>query len=453
MSKFQSVRGIHDILPEQVVAHKQVESCAQAILQAFGYQEIRLPILEKTELFKRSIGDVTDIVEKEMYTFKDSGDTLLSLRPEGTASCVRAAIQHGLLGGLLEKGQQRLWYSGPFFRRERPQRGRYRQFYQIGAEIFGHAGAEADLELLIMMAELLQRLDVGDAYTLEINTLGDLESRRRYGLALADYFQKFSHDLSEEVRLRVERNPLRVLDSKDPALQDIIAAAPVLGDYLDKASVDHFAQLQEGLGEAKIAYRHNPRMVRGLDYYSRTVFEFLSRREAEEPQYTFCAGGRYDGLVEQLGGRAIPASGFAFGLDRFVSLYREHLQATASTPDVYVVCVGEQARREVPGLMRRIQASLYRMGTARPGQADTRRPQIVFHLGDEKLTTQLKKANKLNARLALIFAQDEMDAQQATVKFMREDKAQKRISIEDMDYFAQQLLQCLCYNTPLHKKE
>ncbi|MGU9977349.1 MAG: histidine--tRNA ligase [Candidatus Oxydemutatoraceae bacterium WSBS_2016_MAG_OTU14] len=438
MSKIQSVRGIHDILPQQVAVHRHVQYHAEALFHAFGYEEIRLPILEKTALFKRSIGDVTDIVDKEMYTFTDSGDTLLSLRPEGTASCVRACIQHGLIG----KGQQqRLWYGGPFFRRERPQKARYRQFNQIGVEIFGFPSATADIELLLMFDELMQRLLVQSDYTLEINTLGNPLARSSYCQALSDYFNRFSNNMNEEIRRRIDKNPLRVMDSKDPNLADMIANAPVITDYLDKESLSHFETIQEGLDSTQVKYRHNPRMVRGLDYYSGHVFEFVANVDGQSSS-TICAGGRYDGLSEQLGGSAVPAVGFAFGLDRFVHLYEGQLQVPERTLDVYAVCVGQNARQHMTVLTRGLHKAFFALAQQESSKRQVL-PQIMLHLGDDKLTTQLKRANKLNAKIALIIGDEEVKASSVTIKFMQSDHEQQSFSSDNLALLAQQLLQWL----------
>ena len=438
MEKIQSAKGIHDILPQEVVLHRFVQQHVEAVLHAFGYKEIRLPILENTALFKRSIGDTTDIVEKEMYTFTDSGGATLSLRPEGTASCVRACIQHGFIG----KGQQqRLWYGGPFFRRERPQKARYRQFYQIGAEIFNCSDASADIELLLMFDTMMERLIDKQSYALEINTLGSTEARSRYCKDLQAYFEKFNNSLSPAMQQRVKRNPLRVLDSKDPQLAEMIANAPSIDTYLDKPARAHFDNIQEGLRLAGVAYRHNPRMVRGLDYYSGHVFEFIAQTSEQAAAATICAGGRYDGLAQQIGGSAVPAAGFAFGLNRFIALYEEMLKVATPTADIYVVCVGTAARRYAMALIKKLHAAFFAL--QKQMSAPSLPPQILMHLSDDKMTTQLKRANKLQAKIALIFAEDEIRDNTVSIKLMRDEVPQQTMSTGDLTSLAKHLAQWL----------
>jgi histidyl-tRNA synthetase len=312
--RLQAIRGMHDALPERTPLWQHLEDRIRAVIEGYGYREMRTPLLEQVELFKRSIGEVTDIVEKEMYAFEDRGGDRLALRPEGTASCVRAAIEHGLLDQ-----PQRVWYRGPMFRRERPQRGRYRQFHQIGVEVFGLGGPDIDLEVIAMTARLWRALGL-EGLRLELNSLGDAEERARYREALVEYLRGHEQQLDADSRRRLESNPLRVLDSKNPQLADLIAAAPSLLDFLGPESRAHFDALRTGLEAADIPYSVNPRLVRGLDYYNRTVFEWIT--EALGAQGTVCAGGRYDGLVAQLGGRATPAVGFAMGLERLLDLDR-----------------------------------------------------------------------------------------------------------------------------------
>ncbi|MGB5623143.1 MAG: histidine--tRNA ligase, partial [Gammaproteobacteria bacterium] len=307
------IRGINDILPAETRAWQWLEQIVREVLQAQGYGEIRLPLMERTELFARSIGEVTDIVEKEMYTFLDRNGDSLSLRPEATASCVRAGITHGLF----HNQQQRLWYSGPMFRYERPQKGRYRQFHQMGAEAFGFAGPDIDAELILACARIWRRLGLDDL-RLELNSLGTAESRQAYRGLLVEYFREHEKDLDEDSQRRLNQNPMRILDSKNPDMQALIDAAPSITDHLDDESADHFAQLRETLDAVGVSYLINPRLVRGLDYYSRTVFEWVTDRLGA--QGAVCSGGRYDGLVEQLGGRATPAIGWAMGIERLVEL-------------------------------------------------------------------------------------------------------------------------------------
>ena len=335
----QAIRGMHDILPEQCRYFAYLEQVTREVLEGYGYEEIRMPLLESTELFKRTIGEVTDIVEKEMYTFEDRNGDSLSLRPEGTAGCVRAGIENGLL----HNQTRRLWYAGAMFRHERPQRGRYRQFHQFGAETFGMAGPDIDAELILLSQRLWRRLGIADV-RLEINSLGSSQARMDYRQRLVDYLSGFQSELDEDSRRRLHSNPLRILDSKNPAMQDIIAGAPRLLDMLDAESEAHFIKLQELLDGAGVAYSVNPRLVRGLDYYTKTVFEWITDRLGA--QGTVCAGGRYDGLVEQLGGRSTPAAGFAMGVERLVALLEEGDAApTFTTPDFYLAVVGDEAER------------------------------------------------------------------------------------------------------------
>ncbi|HET7674988.1 MAG TPA: histidine--tRNA ligase, partial [Gammaproteobacteria bacterium] len=330
----QPVRGMNDILPDEIHVWQHVEGALRAVLENHGYREIRVPIVESTELFARSIGAATDIVSKEMYTFEDRNGASLSLRPEATAGCVRAALTHSLLRGQ----SQRLWYSGPMFRHERPQKGRYRQFYQVGAEAYGLAGPDIDAEIIAMSARMWRRLGIRHV-RLEINSLGTAETRAAYRTVLVDYFRAHADALDEEARKRLDINPLRLLDSKDAALAPLIAAAPSLHDHLDTESREHFAALGELLAEAGVEYTINPRLVRGLDYYSRTVFEWVTDRLGA--QDAVCSGGRYDALVEQLGGPPTPAIGWALGLERLIALLAaEGIEVAAPAPDVYLVRVG-----------------------------------------------------------------------------------------------------------------
>lgn len=312
MAKIKAIRGMNDILPEQTPVWQYLENTVKDVLSVYGFNEIRMPIVEQTGLFKRSIGEVTDIVEKEMYTFEDRNGESLTLRPEGTASCVRAAEEHGLLFNQM----QRFWYQGPMFRYERPQKGRYRQFHQIGVETFGMAGADIDAEVILLSARLWKRLGLLDAVTLQLNSLGSNEARAAYKDALVEYLSARQDQLDEDSQRRLESNPLRILDSKDPDTQALLDQAPVLSDYLDEESRTHFAELTAILDQAGVAYEINPRLVRGLDYYCKTVFEWVTDKLGA--QGTVCAGGRYDGLVKQLGGRPTPAVGFAMGVERLI---------------------------------------------------------------------------------------------------------------------------------------
>ena len=340
MAKIQAIRGMNDILPEHSPVWQYVEGTVRKVLAQYGYHEIRMPVVEQTELFKRSIGEVTDIVEKEMYTFEDRNGDSLTLRPEGTAGCVRAAEQHGLLFNQT----RRLWYTGPMFRHERPQKGRYRQFHQIGVECFGMAGPDIDAELLILTARLWRELGLDDHTRLEINSIGTSEARRDFRSALVDYLSGYLNELDEDSQRRLETNPLRILDSKHARTREILENAPNLDDYLDDESRVHFSSLKALLEAAGVKYEVNPRLVRGLDYYGKTVFEWVT--DSLGSQGTVCAGGRYDGLVEQLGGKPTVAVGFAMGLERLILLL-ETLElippSVNSDADVYVTAMGDRA--------------------------------------------------------------------------------------------------------------
>ncbi|MDX1656274.1 MAG: histidine--tRNA ligase, partial [Candidatus Competibacteraceae bacterium] len=396
--KLQAIRGMNDILPVEMPLWAGLEDTVRQLLTTYGYSEIRLPLLEMTELFARSIGEVTDIVEKEMYTFTDRNGDSLTLRPEGTAGCVRACIEHGLL----HNQQQRLWYAGPMFRHERPQKGRYRQFHQIGVEAYGMPGPDIDAELILMTARLWRRLGLTEAVALEINSLGTLEARTRYRDELVAYLEAHFQQLDEDSRRRLHSNPLRILDSKNPQLQQIIEAAPQLMDHLDEESRRHFDGLRARLEAAGLAYRINPRLVRGLDYYSRTVFEWVTDRLGA--QGTVCAGGRYDGLVEQLGGRPTPAVGFAMGLERLVALLAESgYQGPDLAPHAYLVMVGEAA--EVRGLALAEQLR-QQLGGLR----------LLVNGGGGSFKSQFRKADRSGARYALILADSELAAGTVTAK-------------------------------------
>ena len=342
MSKIlQAVRGMNDLLPGQIGIWQSVERTARHVLHAYGYREIRLPLLEKTEVFSRSIGQFTDIVEKEMYSFEDRNGESLTLRPEGTAGCVRAGIESGLLHNQV----QRFWYTGPMFRRERPQKGRYRQFHQVGVEAFGMPGPDIDVELILLCARLWIALGMQDTVKLQINSLGSQASRTAYRRALVDYFQKNLSSLDDDSRHRLEKNPLRILDSKNPEMASVIANAPSLPEHLDEPSREHFSGLCSSLQEAGVGYDINPRLVRGLDYYNGTVFEWVTDRLGA--QSAVCAGGRFDGLVQLLGGKATPAIGFALGLERLIELLRQSgRDANDESPHVTICMLGTQAERQ-----------------------------------------------------------------------------------------------------------
>jgi len=406
-NKIQSIRGMHDILPEQSPLWQFFESTVKKLLQSYAYNEIRMPVVESTDLFCRSIGEVTDIVEKEMYTFEDRNGDSLTLRPEGTASCVRSGIQHGLF----HNQQQRLWYMGPMFRHERPQKGRYRQFHQVGIETFGMASADIDAELILMSARLWKLLGLKDI-RLELNTLGTSESRNAYRKVLVDYLNQHKEILDEDSLRRLETNPLRVLDSKNPAMQEMIEAAPSLMDYLDEESTEHFKQLTAILDKAGIKYNINTRLVRGLDYYCKTVFEWVT--DSLGAQGTVCAGGRYDGLVQQLGGRETPAAGFAMGVERLLSLLEDAGMEVDNTPDVFVVLQGDLAQLQGMALVETIREQLPNVN-------------IQTNCGAGSFKSQIKKADKSGARVALILGDEELQNNQISIKMLREKTDQKTV--------------------------
>ena len=405
-NKIQAIRGMHDLLPEQAPRWQHLEDRARAVLEGYGYREMRTPLVEVTELFKRSIGEVTDIVEKEMYSFEDRGGDMLALRPEGTASCVRAAIEHGLLDQ-----PQRIWYCGPMFRRERPQRGRYRQFHQIGVEVFGLDGPDIDLEVILLTRRLWQALELGDL-RLEINSLGDSEERANYRDALVAYLEARRDSLDADSDKRLATNPLRVLDSKHPDMQSVIAAAPSLLDFLGEASRVHFESLCTGLDAAGLTYQVNPRLVRGLDYYNRTVFEWVT--DALGAQGTVCAGGRYDGLVAQLGGKPTPAVGFALGVERLIELIGD--SGIESGPDAYLVAVGERAQQRALIIAEALRESMPRL-------------RLLCHCGGGSFKSQFKKADRSGARVALVLGDDELDQGSIGIKPLRDNGEQQRVAL------------------------
>lgn len=413
--RIQSIRGMHDVLPPTSEMLSKIERALQTVLEQYGYREIRLPLLERTELFKRSLGEVTDIVEKEMYTFQDRNGDSLTLRPEGTAGFMRAGIQHGLLHQQLS----RFWYGGPFFRHERPQKGRYRQFHQIGVEAFGFAGPDIDAELIMLSKHMWQKINLPVKLKLEINNLGTLQARKIYREKLITYLQQHENKLDDEARCRLHTNPMRILDSKNPDLQAIIHNAPSLLEYLDAESKEHFEGLQQLLATANIEYIINARLVRGLDYYSKTVFEWTA--DELGAQATVCAGGRYDGLVEQLGGKSCVAAGFAIGLERLAALLEE-TQFKSHEIDVYLVLMGQEA--EHAGVQ--IAADLR---TGFPAYS------VVINCGGGSIKSQMKRADKSGARLALILGEDEIKDNNVTVKFLREQRDQETVSQEKLAAF------------------
>lgn len=412
--QIQAIRGMNDILPAQSLRWQYLESVIRGLVASYGYEEIRMPIVEQTDLFKRSIGEVTDIVEKEMYTFEDRNGDSLTLRPEGTASCVRAGNEHGLL----YNQQQRLWYMGPMFRHERPQKGRYRQFHQVGVEVFGLDGPDIDAELILMTARLWKQLGLSEYLTLELNSLASNEARARYRDALTDYLRGHFDLLDEDSQRRLESNPLRVLDSKNPAMADMLSKAPKLSDYWDDESRQHFSGLCERLDAMDIRYVRNERLVRGLDYYNRTVFEWTT--SSLGAQGTVCAGGRYDGLVEQLGGKATPAVGFAMGLERLV-LMLEQLDSVQlpQAVDVYVSAMGEAAELPVVGVAERLRDRFPVL-------------RVMQHCGGGNLKKQLKRADKSGAVIAILLGEDEITADCVSVKYLREDRPQQQLNWEQL---------------------
>ncbi len=406
----QAVRGMNDILPGDTPYWQQLETEIRAVLAQYGYREIRFPIVEKTELFKRSIGEVTDIVEKEMYTFEDRNGDSLTLRPEGTACCVRAGIQHSLL---TNQQVQRLWYMGPMFRHERPQKGRYRQFHQVGVETFGMSGPDLDAELILMSARLWQHLGL-EGLELQVNSLGTAEARAVYRDKLVAYFNQHREQLDADSLRRLESNPLRILDTKNPDMGALVEAAPKLSDYLDDESREHFDTLCGLLDAAGLSYTVNPCLVRGLDYYSRTVFEWVTDQLGA--QGTVCAGGRFDVLVEQLGGKPAPAAGFALGLERLLELVRDRLQPQY-LPHAYLVLVGQAAQQKGLILAEKLR-------DAQPGL------RLVTHCGGGSFKSQFKRADKSGAQVALVLGDDEVAQGTVGLKYLREDRKQETVSQE-----------------------
>jgi histidyl-tRNA synthetase len=422
MSKqINRIRGMIDLLPEDAAYWRFIESVLQDIVRGYGYRELRVPVVERTELFKRSIGEATDIVEKEMYTFDDRNDESLTLRPEATAGIVRAAIENGLL----HNQKHKLWSSGPMFRYEKPQKGRYRQFHQFDVEVFGYEGPDIDAELILISAQIWRRLGL-DCLELQLNSLGTPESRAAYRDELVDYFAAHRDSLDEESRSRLERNPMRLLDSKHPDMQPLIEAAPRITDHLDAESAEHFAELQEILSRAGLSFTVNSRLVRGLDYYSRTVFEWVTDKLGA--QGAVCSGGRYDGLVEHLGGKATPAIGWAAGMERLVELYRTvSEQEITDTPDVFVVAVGSAAAAE---------AILF----AEELRNQSPQLSVEVNCGGGSYKSQFKRADKSGARVALILGEDELASGQVGIKPLREEAEQSSLPRAEVG----QVVQAIC---------
>mgnify|MGYP003392644613 CR=1 FL=1 len=421
-NNIQAIRGMHDVLPGQTPLWQHAEQTLRDVLGAYGYSEIRLPIVEKTELFKRSIGEVTDIVEKEMYTFEDRNGDSLTLRPEGTAGCLRACLEHGLLHNQVH----RLWYYGPMYRHERPQKGRYRQFIQLGVETYGMAGPDIDAELILIMDRLWKKLGIRDKVRLQLNSLGTIAERLVYRETLVAYFQARLDALDEDSLRRLETNPLRILDTKNPAMQDVVANAPELTAYLGDESLAHFKALTATLDDLGIGYEINSRLVRGLDYYSKTVFEWVTDELGS--QGTVCAGGRYDSLIEQLGGKPNFAVGFAMGIERLLALLETSGTIPASRPvDAYMIRVGEAAEREGLRFAEIIRNEV-------PGL------KLQVNCGGGSFKSQFKKADKSGAEYALILGDDEVDRGEVGVKSLRGGQDQQTLSQAQVCT----LLQALC---------
>jgi len=419
MAKLQAIRGMSDTLPDQSLSWQYLESAFQRIVKRFGYREIRFPIIERTEVFKRSIGEVTDIVEKEMYSFDDRNGENVSLRPEGTAGCVRAANQHGLL----YNQQQRLWYSGPMFRHERPQKGRYRQFHQFGVEAFGMAGPDIDAEILQLSASLWKELDLSEYLTLQINNIGNAEDRNRYSIALTEFLKSKAQQLDEDARDRIYTNPMRVLESKIPEVQQALQGCPKLQDFVSEASQEHYLALQGLLMRANIPFIENARLVRGLDYYNYCVYEWTT--ESLGAQGAVCGGGRYDGLVEMLGGKSTLAAGFAIGIERLILM----LDSLGKVPeevrksiDVYVLVVGANLAEQALELVQRIRTEFPQLG-------------VVSHCGGGKYNSQLKRAFNSGARLAVILEREDTgsnDLKNAKIRRLEDSKESETVEIANI---------------------
>jgi len=411
----QAVRGMNDILPPETYLWLSAENTFRKVLLGHGYQEIRFPIVEKTELFKRSIGEVTDIVEKEMYTFLDRNEESLTLRPEGTACCVRAALEHGLLHNQI----QRLWYTGPFFRHERPQKGRYRQFNQFSAEVFGIASPDIDAELIAMSAAILDKLGIKSFAKLQLNSLGTPQSRIEYRKILIAYLTAHKTSLDEESHHRLHKNPLRILDSKNPAMKELIAKAPKLMDHLDQESLEHLEKLQSYLKHAGIEFEVNPCLVRGLDYYTKTVFEWVTDKLGS--QSTVCAGGRYDGLVQQLGGKPTPAVGFSFGMERTILMMQQSDKNHKTCSNLHVYLITDSDTSFAAGL----KTANY-LRTKVPGL------RVMLHCGGGSLKNQFKKADKSGATFAIIIGDHELKTQSISLKNLREDLPQQSLYQDEL---------------------
>lgn len=420
-NNIQAIRGMHDVLPDQTPLWQYAEQAIREVLGTYGYSEIRLPIVEKTELFKRSIGEVTDIVEKEMYTFEDRNGDSLTLRPEGTAGCLRACLEHGLL----HNQTHRLWYYGQMYRHERPQKGRYRQFIQLGVETYGMAGPDIDAELILLMDRLWKKLGIRDKVRLQLNSLGTIAERLVYRETLVNYFQQHKDALDEDSLRRLHTNPLRILDTKNPAMQAVVAEAPALMDYLGADSLHHFNSLTATLNDLGIGYEINTRLVRGLDYYSKTVFEWVTDELGS--QGTVCAGGRYDSLIEQLGGKANFAVGFAMGIERLLAL----LETVADIPvaravDIYMIRVGDTAEQEGLRFAETIRNTVGGL-------------KLQVNCGGGSFKSQFKKADKSGAEYALILGDDEVGRGVVSIKSLRTEQAQQTLTQAEALAFLQTL--------------
>ena len=420
-NNIQAIRGMHDVLPDQTPLWQYAEQAIREVLGTYGYSEIRMPIVEKTELFKRSIGEVTDIVEKEMYTFEDRNGDSLTLRPEGTAGCLRACLEHGLL----HNQTHRLWYYGQMYRHERPQKGRYRQFIQLGVETYGMAGPDIDAELILLMDRLWKKLGIRDKVRLQLNSLGTIAERLVYRETLVNYFQQHKDALDEDSLRRLHTNPLRILDTKNPAMQAVVAEAPALMDYLGADSLHHFNSLTATLNDLGIGYEINTRLVRGLDYYSKTVFEWVTDELGS--QGTVCAGGRYDSLIEQLGGKANFAVGFAMGIERLLAL----LETVADIPvaravDIYMIRVGDTAEQEGLRFAETIRNTVGGL-------------KLQVNCGGGSFKSQFKKADKSGAEYALILGDDEVGRGVVSIKSLRTEQAQQTLTQAEALAFLQTL--------------
>lgn len=428
--KIQAVRGMRDLLPDLKEKYRYIEDVIRGVFSSYGYKEIGIPLIESTDLFQRLVGEDTDVVAKEMYTFEDRNGDSLTLRPEGTAGCVRAAQENGLI----YNQTQRLWYGGPMFRHERPQKGRYRQFESMGAECFGMPGPDIDVELLLLTARIWELLGLGSRIHLEINSLGDAGCRNAYKLALIEYLSVHKDSLDADSLRRLETNPLRILDSKDSGTRKVLEQAPSLEDYLDDDSKDHFSEMCEMLDKAGLSYKVNSRIVRGLDYYNRTVFEWITKDLGS--QGTVCGGGRYDGLVEMIGGKPTPGVGFGIGIDRLALMIQENQSQEKMTPvDVFITSFGDSARLEALLLAEELRRK------AGKERKDERAWHVVVHCGEGKFKSQLKKADLSGAVVAIVIGEDELANGEVAVKRLRVGGEQVNIKREKIAHYLQSVIE------------